>query len=62
MYSSEGEKTISIKGGCLDRLKDLSGAVYIWCEDAIVKIPDGVERYEKEPPGGASILRGTTVE
>lgn len=46
----EGEDTLSVKGGCLDGLKDLKGAVHIWCAEAIIEIPAGVERYDGDPP------------
>lgn len=51
-HGSEGAKTISVKGGCLGGLNDLSGAVHIWCENAIVEIPAGVKRHEHDPPRG----------
>ena len=40
---------MSVKGGCLRGL-DLEGAVHIWCKSARVAIPEGVERYDEEPP------------
>lgn len=52
----EGEDTLSVKGGCLDGLKDLKGAVHIWCAEAIMEIPAGVERHEEEPPSEGGSL------
>jgi hypothetical protein len=57
MHKSEGEDTLSVKAGCLEGL-DLRGekgkkAVHIWTKEAIVDIPEGVESYETEPPGGS---------
>ena len=48
MHRAEDEKVVVVKGGCLDGL-DVSNAVHIWCKEAIVPIPDGVERFEEEP-------------
>lgn len=49
-HRAEGEEMLSVKGGCLDGLTRLKGAVHIWCKEAVVEIPEGVERYEGEPP------------
>jgi hypothetical protein len=57
MHKTEGEAELSVKAGCLEGL-DLRGergrkAVHIWTKEAVVDIPEGVERYEEEPPGGS---------
>ncbi len=49
MHKCEGEKTVSVKGGCIRGL-DLKGAKHIWCKRAMVPIPEGVERFDEEPP------------
>ena len=51
MHRAIGEEYLSVKGGCLEGL-DLKGAVHIWCREAVVEVPEGVERYEEEPPRG----------
>ena len=48
MHKAKGEPEVSVKGGCLSDL-DVSGAIHIWCKEAIVPIPEGVERFEEEP-------------
>ena len=48
MHKAQGEKMVAVKGGCLDGL-NVSHAVHIWCKEAIVPIPDGIERFEEEP-------------
>ncbi len=40
--------TVSIKGGCLEGL-DWGGAKHIWCKEAVVPIPPGLETWEGEP-------------
>ena len=57
MHKVEGEKHLSVKAGCLEGF-DLRGekgrkAIHIWTKEAIVDIPEGVESYEEEPPGGS---------
>jgi hypothetical protein len=44
--------TTNVKGGCLVGLDKemMKGAVHIWTQHAIVDIPEGVVRYEREPP------------
>jgi hypothetical protein len=51
MHRARGEKTLSVKGGCLVRLDKtmMARAIHIWCKEAVVEIPDGVERWEEEP-------------
>jgi hypothetical protein len=48
MHKVKEKNTVSIKGGCVDGLvwKD---ATHIWCADAVVVIPEGVERWDGEP-------------
>ena len=48
MHKSEGEAEVSVKGGCFDHL-DLKDAIHIWCKEAIIEIPTGVESYNEEP-------------
>ena len=48
LHSRQGKKTMSVKGGCLEGL-DWSKAKHIWCSRAVVKIPEGVQRWDKEP-------------
>lgn len=52
MHKCNEDETLSVKAGCLDEF-DLKGAVHIWCKDAIMEIPSGVERYQEEPRGGS---------
>lgn len=40
---------VSVKAGCLDTL-DWKDAIHIWCQNAVIPIPENVERYEGEPP------------
>ena len=57
MHRADGEKTLSVKGGCLVGLtKEMvmgegvpGGVSHIWCKRALVDIPEGVERWEEEP-------------
>ena len=48
MHKCDGEKMLSVKAGCLEGF-DMKGAVHIWCKEAIMDIPSGVERYPEEP-------------
>ena len=48
MHKANGEPNLVVKDGCLDNLV-VSKAVHIWCKEAIVPIPEGVERFEEEP-------------
>jgi hypothetical protein len=47
MHKTEGEAELSVKA---ERGRK---AVHIWTKEAVVDIPEGVERYEEEPPGGS---------
>ena len=58
MHRSGEEETLSIKGGCLEGL-DLKEAKHIWCKEAIVEIPKGVEAYAEEPPGDGESMNAT---
>lgn len=49
MHKEEGEENVSVKGGCIRGL-DLKAVKHIWCKRAVVPIPEGVERFEEEPP------------
>ena len=49
VHKSTARTTVSVKGGCLKNL-DLSHAIHIWCQEAVVGIPEGRERYEQSPP------------
>jgi hypothetical protein len=46
---------VSVKAGCLVGLtKDMMrDAIHIWTRSAVVDVPEGVEQYEQEPPGGS---------
>ena len=57
IHKSEGEKTLSVKGGCLvgltkEMMTAKGGVIHIWCKNAVVEIPEGVEKWEEEPAGG----------
>ena len=41
-------KTVSVKGGLIEGL-DWKGGIHIWCSRAVIPIPEGVERWDKEP-------------
>ena len=47
--------SVSVKSGCLDGVTKemMRDAVHIWTKSAVVDIPDNVEAYEGEPPGGS---------
>ena len=47
-HQRDGKELISVKGGCIEGL-DWSRAIHIWTSEAVVPIPEGVERFEKEP-------------
>ena len=54
IHKTEGDETLSVKGGCLmgltkEMMTDKGGVVHIWCKRAVVEIPEGVERWEEEP-------------
>ncbi|KAL6721872.1 hypothetical protein ACLMJK_000977 [Lecanora helva] len=51
MHRRKGEEKCSVKGGCLEGLS-LKDAVHIWCQEAIVEVPAGATRYDREPPRG----------
>lgn len=42
----------NVKGGCLQGLDAdmMRNAIHIWCKEAIVPIPEGVEKWDEEPP------------
>lgn len=46
---------LSVKAGCLDGITKemMREAVHIWTKSAVIDIPEGVEAYEEEPPGGS---------
>ncbi|EXJ62005.1 hypothetical protein A1O7_02437 [Cladophialophora yegresii CBS 114405] len=46
---------LSVKAGCLEGLSKelMRKAIHIWTKSAVVDIPEGVEQYEEEPPGGS---------
>lgn len=54
-HAGEPAKVVSVKSGCLDGMTKemLRAAVHIWTKSAIVDIPEGVEQYAAEPPGGS---------
>jgi len=49
MHVKRGGETTSVKGGVLVGL-DWTGVFHIWTCRAVIEIPDGVEKYEREPP------------
>lgn len=52
VHARDGLESVSVKGGCLRGLSRemVAGAVHIWVAEAVVEIPDGVERFDGEPP------------
>jgi hypothetical protein len=55
VHRTDGEETLSVKGGCLvgltkDMMTEKGEVTHVWCKSAVVEIPDGVERWEEEPP------------
>ena len=53
MHKAEGEATLGVKGGCLEGKVDWNAGIHIWCKEAVVDIPAGVERYDEKPLGGS---------
>ena len=43
---------VAVKGGCLEGIDGdvWTHATHIWTKSALVDIPEGVERWEGEPP------------
>lgn len=54
MHKCEGERMVSVKGGCVRGLS-LQGVKHIWCKSAVVPVPEGVARFEEEPPPHARL-------
>lgn len=52
MHKRDADERLSVKAGCLEGF-DMKGAVHIWCKEAIMEIPSGVERYQEEPRPGS---------
>jgi hypothetical protein len=53
IYHHCPEQTLfTVKAGCLEGLNRemMDQAVHIWARRAITPIPEGMERYEEEPP------------
>jgi len=53
MHISRGGKFITVKGGTIQDLPELdfwNKATHIYTRTALVPIPEGVDRYEAEPP------------
>jgi hypothetical protein len=50
-------RTVSVRAGCLDGLNKhlLDHAIHIWCQEAVVAIPDGVEQWQGRPDGGVKV-------
>ena len=67
VHKTDGEETLSVKGGCLvgltrEMMTAAGGRVaHIWCKSAVVEIPDGVERWEEEPPDEPGSVLGEGV-
>ncbi|EEH10454.1 conserved hypothetical protein [Histoplasma capsulatum G186AR] len=51
VHRVRGADYLSVKAGCLEGLDKemMVGAIHIWCKEAVVEIPEGVERWEEEP-------------
>ena len=49
VHKKEGGQTLIVKGGCLDDLS-LKDAIHIWCKEAIIDIPAGLQVFDEEPP------------
>lgn len=51
IHRTQGKDALSVKGGCLEDLTQqmMSKAVHIWCKEAVMEIPAGVESWEEEP-------------
>ena len=51
IHRVRGECTLSVRAGCLVGLtRDMiTNATHIWCSEAVVEIPPGVERWDKQP-------------
>ncbi|KAL1970817.1 hypothetical protein VTN77DRAFT_2651 [Rasamsonia byssochlamydoides] len=49
-----GEPTLCVKGGCLVGLNRamMTKAAHVWCKEAVVEVPEGVERWEENPRWG----------
>ena len=53
MHAKRGGKAVSVKGGVIEGLdwnREGKGGIHIWTKRAVWPIPEGVERYEGEPP------------
>jgi hypothetical protein len=55
VHRTDGEETLSVKGGCLigltkEMMTERGRVMHIWCKSAVVEIPEGVERWDEEPP------------
>ncbi|KAJ5819962.1 hypothetical protein N7474_005553 [Penicillium riverlandense] len=63
MVPAPGEKAgptaiANVKGGCLDLDKQImSTAVHIWCQHAVVPIPEGAEQWPAAPPQPNPLLK-----
>ena len=46
-----GSETVSVKGGTLDKLPDISSAIHIWTSSKLpgIDIPTDVQQYSEEP-------------
>lgn len=61
IHRTEGDETLTVKGGCLVGLtKEMmttgKGVMHIWTKSAVVDVPEDVEQWEEEPkddPGEA---------
>lgn len=54
MDRTPGEPTLCVKGGCLVGLNKemIAKAAHVWCKEAVVEVPEGVERWEENPGRG----------
>lgn len=55
LHHVEGQGYVAMKG-CVEGLtaETMDGAVHIWTRGAVVRVPEGVERWEGEPEGGTT--------
>ncbi|OJD15194.1 hypothetical protein AJ78_04525 [Emergomyces pasteurianus Ep9510] len=55
MHRVRGGEQLSVKAGCLEGLNKemMAGATHIWCKEAVVEIPEGVQKWEEEPVQGS---------
>jgi len=49
-----GGNFVAVKGGCLDGIDQTwwksANTMHIWTKRAIVPVPEGVEKFDEDPP------------